>query len=1003
MTESVRSTTTDIEEERDLVKDEHRALFAAWNAARGAGTVPPADALDTVLPTLDPAHLVVVRRTEPFTFVYDHYGEGLTALTGFRLAGQTLSLKGYKPCLDVASTIGDLYVRKYEECLVRGRAIVTLNQAQINARVHAWERLLLPFGRIGEPGARVVADIRPQLFRHEVLASLSTIAQFGSATLEPVRGPDGAGDFIMIEATALAPVLGGTAPLNLSGLLGRPLTADLGTRLATAAAGECVLSETREIEGPSGPRAVAIEVFVAPVRPFVTVKDVTAEAAAMRARDESEQRLVDFLETASDWCWQSDTEHRVVAFGKDAKPIAGVGRDVFLGRTRREFPVIPEDRPVIERHFEDLEARRPFKNLVYSIRDVSGEIRTISASGKPVFGADGSFLGYRGTGSDVTELKRAERLLAFRTQQLREAHRMGHIGTWRRTLDAEAVEWSPECYELLRYDPSKFETTRDNIIALYEDATGVNVTGMIRRVVETRETLSCDVRYRRGDGTIADFLVTCGPEIGPDGRLTGLFGTMQDISARKEAERQLERLAFYDPLTGLTNRALFKRRLEETIAEAAGEAPPTTLLLIDLDRFKEVNDSLGHAAGDQLLTRVGELLTRLAAREDVVARLGGDEFALITRRAPGEIERLAAGIIECLSTPMRLANGEAFVGASIGMAAVPGDAATAEEALRHADLALTAAKSKGRGRTERFHRALAEMVEQRLDLARHLRQAVADGGLSAHYQPQVDLTTGRVEGFEALMRWTHPERGPISPSEFIPIAESSGLIVDLGLWILREACAQGRRWLDAGAPPRTISVNVSPAQFWNLDFEAAVARALADTGFPADLLCLELTEGLFVDQNEARVRRTLDALAKLGVRLALDDFGTGYSSLGYLTRLPFHRLKIARPFVDGVATTAKKRKILEGIVALGRGLGMTVVAEGAELAAEVEVLRELGCDVVQGFFYARPAAPEDALPAALAIDARAGEEIGAIVDGLRAFVARMAEPARGAGRNARRG
>jgi EAL domain-containing protein (putative c-di-GMP-specific phosphodiesterase class I) len=244
------------------------------------------------------------------------------------------------------------------------------------------------------------------------------------------------------------------------------------------------------------------------------------------------------------------------------------------------------------------------------------------------------------------------------------------------------------------------------------------------------------------------------------------------------------------------------------------------------------------------------------------------------------------------------------------------------------------------------------------------------GGLNTHYQPQIDLKTGRVIGFEALLRWSHPERGPISPAEFIPIAETTGLIVDLGHWVLRDACKQMRGWLDAGLPARTISVNVSPAQIWNGDFEKVVATVLAETGLPPELLCLELTENLFVDHTKQKVSTTLAALSKLGIQLALDDFGSGYSSLGYLTRLPFNRLKIDRTFVDGIATVPEKCKLLGGIIALAHGLGMSVVAEGAELHAEVDLLTAFDCDFVQGYVFSRPVAAGEAVVVAGEIERR---------------------------------
>ena len=263
------------------------------------------------------------------------------------------------------------------------------------------------------------------------------------------------------------------------------------------------------------------------------------------------------------------------------------------------------------------------------------------------------------------------------------------------------------------------------------------------------------------------------------------------------------------------------------------------------------------------------------------------------------------------------------------------------------------------------------VLDRSIAIARELRLAITENvGLTVHYQPQVSLSNGRVTGFEALMRWNHPTLGNIPPAEFIPIAESSQLICDLGLWILRQAALQAKTWLDAGEPAREIAVNVSAAQIWHTDFAHDVAEVLKETGLPPHLLCLELTESLLADHAEGRVRSVLTALKSLGVTLALDDFGTGYSSLGYLTQLPFDTIKIDRIFVDGIANSESARKLLEGIIALGRGLGMTIVAEGAETAEEVAILGQFRCDLVQGYIFARPAAANDALKSAWALEGK---------------------------------
>jgi diguanylate cyclase (GGDEF)-like protein/PAS domain S-box-containing protein len=691
------------------------------------------------------------------------------------------------------------------------------------------------------------------------------------------------------------------------------------------------------------------------------VRDVTEETSALRRMAESEQRLADFVSTASDWCWESDPDHRLLPYPKMLDGNAAFQTIASGRKARWELAYAPEDEEAMARHRADMEAHRPFRDFTYTVIGEDGSRVSICTSGKPIFAESGRFLGYRGTASDITQLRAAKTMLDQRTRALEEAHRLGKIGTWNYRRDIGRTVWAPELYQLLGLEPDAFEPSYENTRRYFLDDDAERFRAVQKRVLHTHKTEATDLRVLHSDGTARDLAVICKAEVA-HGKVIGIIGTVQDVTERKDAERQLEQLAYSDPLTGLANRALFKRRLTTFTESCAVEGRNGALLLVDLDRFKEVNDSLGHAAGDELLIRVATALRQELGPRAFIARLGGDEFAVLVEGGMSDaaLTGLADRLIGRLSGPIDLTEGEAFVGATIGIARLPEHGTVADTAVRNADLALYMAKEAGRGRAQLFEPVYAQVVDQRLDLARHLRHATETGALKAHYQPQVDLKTGRVTGFEALLRWTHPDRGPISPAEFIPIAESCGLIVDLGLWVLREACRQGRAWLDAGLPQRSVSVNVSPAQIWSVDFETEVSAVLAETGFPAELLCLELTESLFVDHTEQRISRTLTALSGLGARLALDDFGSGYSSLGYLTRLPFHQLKVDRAFVDGISTAPEKRKLLGGIIALSHGLGMTVVAEGAEQPAELDVLGGLDCDLVQGFVFSPPIVPDQA-------------------------------------------
>lgn len=425
-----------------------------------------------------------------------------------------------------------------------------------------------------------------------------------------------------------------------------------------------------------------------------------------------------------------------------------------------------------------------------------------------------------------------------------------------------------------------------------------------------------------------------------------------------ELQDNLETLAFHDPLTGLANRTRFLSDIGKAVEDSLTGERRQALLMLDLDHFKETNDSYGHAAGDQLLRIVGARMLEELGEGDRLYRLGGDDFAILCQSAieAPEVAALCARLAMRIAEPILLPQGEARSGASIGIALLPRDGKSPEEAHRNADLALREAKNGGRNRFTFFDDELNAAVQTRMQLARMLRTAIEEDGLAVYFQPQVRLGDTRLRGVEALARWPHPERGFIPPSEFIPVAESSGLIGDLGLWIMNESCRVARGWLDIGFEFGHVSVNVSPIQLWQPNFVESVAQILKKHALPPHHLCLEVTESVFVNTGEDRVMQVLSDLRSLGVSLSLDDFGSGYSSLGYLNKLPLDQLKIDRSFVRDVDHDTRRQNLLKGIVALGKGLGLHLVAEGAERAEEVACLRAFGCDVVQGYFFGKPVA-----------------------------------------------
>jgi diguanylate cyclase (GGDEF)-like protein len=575
---------------------------------------------------------------------------------------------------------------------------------------------------------------------------------------------------------------------------------------------------------------------------------------------------------------------------------------------------------------------------------------------------------------DITDPRRREEILKKRSEQLVEAQRLAKTGDWSYKLGDSHVWWSPQLYELLAYDPAEFAATREAVLSGYGVDGAARLLASQAEVMRSGKSKSVDVKADRGDGTVADVVVTSRTMTDDNGRIIGFIGTIQDITDRKIAEEKLEKLAYFDPLTGLANRSMFHREVNDVLTRCGRTGSQAALLLLDLDRFKEVNDSLGHVSGDELLAKVAQLISRALGNGHFFSRLGGDEFAIVMQGGADRagVERLVADVIAAVSSSILLTRGEVSIGTSIGVAMIPGDGGNLTDLQRNADLALYRAKESGRGRLVFFEPGMNTAVQHKIAIARELRRAITENvGLAVHYQPQVSLSNGRVTGFEALMRWKHPTLGHISPAEFIPIAESSQLICDLGLWILRQAALQAKTWLDAGEAPREMAVNVSAAQIWHTDFAHDVAEVLKETGLPPRLLCLELTESLLADHAEGRVRSVLNELKSLGVTLALDDFGTGYSSLGYLTQLPFDTIKIDRIFVDGIANSESARKLLEGIIALGRGLGMMIVAEGAETVDEVAILGQFRCDLVQGYIFARPAAADDALKSVWALEGKA--------------------------------
>jgi diguanylate cyclase (GGDEF)-like protein/hemerythrin-like metal-binding protein/PAS domain S-box-containing protein len=443
-------------------------------------------------------------------------------------------------------------------------------------------------------------------------------------------------------------------------------------------------------------------------------------------------------------------------------------------------------------------------------------------------------------------------------------------------------------------------------------------------------------------------------------QVNNYVASFSDISSRKAAEEEIKQLAFYDPLTKLPNRRLLLERLKHSIEMERRDGKRLALLMLDLDRFKAVNDSLGHLAGDELLKQVAVRISARLRDVDIVARLGGDEFVVLLEDIahPEDAARVATEIICTLSKSFQLSqSNDVQIGASIGISLYPEHGATYEMLMDHADAALYQAKDQGRGCYAYYSEDQTLAARERIALEAQLRRAIEQQELRVFYQPQIDIVSGRIVGAEALVRWQDPIEGLIPPLRFIPIAEETGLILEIGEWVLRETCQQGRCWLDMGLPLLTLAVNVSAQQFRRGDISALVAKVLSETGFPAEYLELEMTESGLME-NHDNVMELLGKLRSQGVRLAIDDFGTGFSSLAYLKHFPLDVLKIDKSFIDDIPHLQDDMEIAATIISMGHILGFKVLAEGVETMAQLEFLREKNCDTYQGYIKSPPVSAE---------------------------------------------
>jgi len=532
------------------------------------------------------------------------------------------------------------------------------------------------------------------------------------------------------------------------------------------------------------------------------------------------------------------------------------------------------------------------------------------------------------------------------------------IGISHVALDGRFIHVNRRLCDMLGY-------TRDELLGLtvrqisHPDDVSVTDKDLSRFRSGELESITIEKRYLRKDGTPIWVRITIASKRDSDGHAVYDISIVEDISDRRKAEERVQYLATHDETTSLPNRAMFSQLLAHAIEQGRRYRRPFAVLFVDLDRFKIINDSLGHEAGDELLKVMARRLRESLRSSDIVARLGGDEFVLLVEELPDRhvAATVARNILSVVVRPVEILGQECRVTASIGISIYPEDAQDGKSLMKNADMAMYQAKEEGKNNYQFYSPDFSAQSLQRLVIETHLRHAMERNELALHYQAKVDFKTGKIRGVEALLRWSNQALGSVPPARFIPIAEDCGLIVPIGRWAMRTACAQCATWLHQGLPPVCMAINISPRQFQDPNLLADIAQMIEETGIPPALLEFEITESMIMHDIDRAVEN-LCAMKDLGVRVAIDDFGTGYSSLSQLKRFPVDTLKVDRSFIRDIPGNTEDRAITEAIISMGKSLGVVVVAEGVETAEQQTFLSSRACDEMQGFYFSRPSPPD---------------------------------------------
>lgn len=694
-------------------------------------------------------------------------------------------------------------------------------------------------------------------------------------------------------------------------------------------------------------------------------RDVTEQKRQRDRLRESEALYHSLVETLPQCIFRKDLELRITFANRRLCAALGRPLEEILGKTDYDF--FP---PHLARKYQEDDLRVIRTGQIFETieehQDPGKELTYVHVVKVPIFDSHGNVVGVEGIFWDETELYQARRRLEESEQRYALALEGANDGIWDWNIATNEVYYSRRWKEMLGYREDEIGKKLEEWMKRVHPDDLASLRAALHAHLSGRTAhFQCEYRILHKKKAYRWVLSRGLAVRDAGGKPVRMAGSQTDITDRKRAEEELTHQAFYDPLTDLPNRALFLDRLKHAIRKSGrrGEGGETfAILFLDVDRFKDVNDSLGHVIGDELLKAMGRRLEDLVRPGDTVARLGGDEFAILLEslRSVDDALDVAHRILESLKKPFSISGHEVFAAASIGI--VPGtQEGGPEDLLRDADTAMYRAKERGRACAEVFDRGMHARAVARLQLETDLRKAIERSEFRVYYQPIVSLTAGQVVGFEALARWQHPERGLVGPSEFVPLAEETGLIIPIDFWVLDQACRQTRRWQERypSDPPLSINVNLSSRHFSQPGLATHVEEILRETGLDPSSLRLEITESVILEDVKA-ISEMLSRLKGLRVQLYLDDFGTGYSSLGYLHRFPIDSLKIHHSFVGQLGREDGQAELVRTITTLAGNLRMGVVAEGVETLDQVRRLRELHCDRVQGFLFSQPLPPEEA-------------------------------------------